>query len=198
MSILSDIFERGGVAGDVLVLADSTIANGVDKWHDASWYTMSRDVERACPSVSSVWFCAYSGATIDGLTKYAEESLAGWGDTYDFAVVVAGWNSNSVGDGAMRAQLARLRDFIGQRIRRIGDKSGRGCSSGVGPIGSSNQGPGGGDRCEEGDRISGGVRIDGVSRCIRSHGDDGMGGEAENGASKLGGLGGGVDSGDRR
>ena len=98
MAILRDIFERGGVDGDVLVLADSTIAYGVDKRRHASWYTMSRDVERACPSVSSVWFCAYSGATIDGLAQYAEESLAGRGDTYDFAVVVAGWNSNGVGD----------------------------------------------------------------------------------------------------
>ena len=186
MAILRDIFERAGVAGDVLVLADSTIANGVDKWRDASWYMMSRDLERACPSVSSVWFCAYSGATIDGLAQYAEESLAGWGDTYDFAVVVAGWNSNGVGDGESSAQLSRLRDFIGQRIRPVGDESARCCSRGAGPICSTNQVPSGGDSCEERDMASAGIRIE-VPRSIETHEDDRRVEKMENDASNLGG-----------
>ena len=123
----------------MLVLADSTIAYGVDKRRHTSWYTMSRDLERACPSVKSVWFCAYSGATIDGLAQYAEESLAGWSDTYDFAVVVAGWNSNGVDDREIGEHLAHLRDFIGQKIRRRIDEAGRGGACGGGRIESSNQ-----------------------------------------------------------
>ena len=118
MGILRDIFDRAGVSGDVLVAADSTIAYSVDKRGHASWNTMRQRLERECPSVTSVWFCAYPGATIDGLAKYAETSHSGRGETYDYAVVVAGWNSNGVPDFEMGRHLARLQGAISQRIRR--------------------------------------------------------------------------------
>ena len=123
----------------MLVLADSAIAYAVDKERRASWYTMSRAAELACPSVKTVWFCAYSGATIDGIAQYSEESLAGWGDTYDFAVVVACWNSNSVADGEIGSHLARLQDAIGQRIRRGRDGAGEGGTCGVDGIEDRNR-----------------------------------------------------------
>ena len=180
------MFERGGVAGDVLVLADSTIAYGVDRWRHASWRIMGRDLARACPSVSSVWFCAYSGATIDGLTQYAKESLAGWDDTYDFVVVVAGWNSNGVGDGEIRAQLSHLRDFIGQRIRPVGDESARGIFRGTCPSGSADRVTSEGGSSGERDMASGGVKIE-LPRIIETHEDGIRAGAAGNDAPNLGG-----------
>ena len=155
MGILRDIFERVGVAGDVLVLADSTIAYGVDKQRHVSWYTMSRYLERACPSVTSVWFCAYSGATIDGLAQYAEESLAGWGETYDFAVVVAGRNSNGVPCIEIGRHLAHLQGAIGQKIRRRRDGPGFGGTSGADRDVGGSRDLGGSDSSEDNDRIVG-------------------------------------------
>ena len=99
--------------------------------------------------------------------------------------------------GGIRWRLARLRDFIGQKIRRIGDEAERVGSCGVGRIEGSNQVFGGINRGEEGDRISGDGGIEGVSRRIGIGGDGGRGGATENDAAKWGDLGGEVEGSDR-
>ena len=106
MRILRGITEELSLRGDVHVVGDSTSAYCVDRQREFSRPDLREKARDACGGVN-FYFESWSGATPRSFSTQANN--AAWrGLSYDWILLIGGWNSDGVNGDEIRTAFPDL------------------------------------------------------------------------------------------
>ena len=114
--ILRSIAGELSLSGDVLVLGDSTSAYCVDRKNEVSWSDLRARSSEACVGVN-FYFESWSGTTPRAFLSQAANA-AWWGCSYDWVLLVGGWNSYGINGEEIEAIFADLFTYCDEKLIR--------------------------------------------------------------------------------
>ena len=114
MRILRGITDALGLRGDVLVIGDSTSAYCVDRERELSWFDLREKASAACEGVN-FYFESWSGATPGSFLTQASNASR-WGYTYDWVLLIGGWNSDGMSGDEIKIAFADLFSYCCEHL----------------------------------------------------------------------------------
>ena len=101
--------------GDVLILGDSTSAYCVDRESELSWRDLREKAKAECGI--NFYFESWSGATPRAFLNQAANA-AWWGCSYDWVILLGGWNSYGIEGEEIGAIFSDLFAYCEENVIR--------------------------------------------------------------------------------